>query len=59
MRFCKDCKYHFNGECQAPDAEERRNPVSGMWPLARDMRSTPLHCGHFAYWYDPTYPDKA
>lgn len=58
MKFCKDCKYHFSGKCQSPDAEDARDPIDGEWPTARSMRSTSLWCGHSAFWYEPTYPKK-
>lgn len=59
MKFCKDCKHHFSGRCQSPQAETQRDPVTGEWPTALLMRCSQLmDCGRTAArWFEPTFTE--
>lgn len=62
MKFCKDCKHFFVGECHSPGAYDFRDPVTGKYPMASGMRNGPPFktlCGSGAKWYEATYEEGA
>lgn len=56
MKFCKSCGWKQKGlsVCKAPKAENHRDPVTGDWPMCRDMRTEIISkptCGPDAKWF--------
>lgn len=63
MKFCVDCAFYEcekflragvkRETCNAPDAYDSRDPVSGEWPAPSAMREEPAACGREAFWFGP------
>ena len=77
MKYCIDCTHcldRFQQECwcRAPEAEQRRDLVTGDWPVCRDMRKescsvlyrgkpwppSTSRCGTEAKWFKPKGADE-
>lgn len=66
MRFCVDCKHHFSGRCESPNAEPYRDCVTGQYPTCEEMRKpfsymgwgNGIHCDIDGCWFEPTFQTK-
>lgn len=56
-KFCKNCKYHVNGECHHPENMKYNLVTGDGYPIAsaEELRNTDLeeYCGDKALWFEP------